>query len=96
VVGFTKFNDVHWKDESTGRKGVVTVSPEGSNRTDRNAAWVRDHFGPEARVTGDCLCGHQMGQAEYAYSGGSHGIYTCSDCGRSWVVDLNGAMWPKT
>lgn len=57
--------------------------------------WVRDHFGPEARVSGDCACGRQMEAEEYGYNGGSHGVYKCANCGTEWVVDLNGAMWPK-
>jgi hypothetical protein len=57
--------------------------------------WVKDHFGAEARVTGECSCGRNLTAAEYRYCGGSHGLYVCADCGVRWTVDLNGAMWPE-
>jgi signal peptide peptidase SppA len=80
-------------------QGLLAAPPSlGGQRAER--AWVTDHFGPDARVSGECVCGRNMSgkpeNGEYAYHGGSHGFYTCHDCGREWLALGNGAMTPKT
>lgn len=48
---------------------------------------------PTLRQTGDCACGLKMNGRDYSYSGGSHGSFDCSNCGRHYTVDINGVMW---
>ena len=59
-------------------------------------SWVRDRYNAEPRESGSCACGHHMTHDEYTYAGGSHGRYVCNDCGRDYVVDVNGVMWERT
>lgn len=56
--------------------------------------WIRQRFGADAQIAGECACGNKMGETEYSYNGGSVGCYRCSVCDRDWLVDLNGAMRP--